>query len=99
MGPASRPPRRAKAAAAYPQHTNAKALLSHRRALAAYAMIRRMGKPLGRGTKPGASTRIRGVRAVSDLVGQAGGAAFRRFGFVQHAIVSRWPEIVGPRYA
>ena len=62
-------------------------------------MIRRMGKPLGRGQKPGASTRVGGVRAVSDLVGQAGGAAFRRFGFVQHAIVSRWPEIVGPRYA
>jgi len=25
--------------------------------------------------------------------------AFRRFGFVQGAIVSRWPEIVGERYA
>jgi hypothetical protein len=29
----------------------------------------------------------------------AGGAAFRRFGFVQSSIVSRWREIVGPRYA
>jgi len=43
--------------------------------------------------------RANGVRAVSDLLGKAGGAAFRRFGFVQHAIVSRWGEIVGPRYA
>lgn len=36
---------------------------------------------------------------MSDLLGKAGGAAFRRFGFVQHSIVARWPEIVGPRYA
>jgi hypothetical protein len=43
--------------------------------------------------------RSRRARAVSDLLPQAGGAAFRRFGFVQSAIVSRWREIVGPRYA
>jgi hypothetical protein len=29
----------------------------------------------------------------------AGGAAFRRFGFVQSSVVSRWREIVGERYA
>lgn len=28
-----------------------------------------------------------------------GGQSFRRFGFMQGAIVSRWPEIVGERYA
>ncbi len=28
-----------------------------------------------------------------------GGTAFRRFGFVQSSIVSRWKEIVGDRYA
>jgi hypothetical protein len=39
------------------------------------------------------------ARAVSDLLPQVGGAAFRRFGFVQHSIVSRWHEIVGERYA
>lgn len=39
------------------------------------------------------------MRAVSELVPAAGGAAFRRFGFVQSAVVSRWGEIVGPRYA
>lgn len=46
-----------------------------------------------------APPRVNGVRAVSDLIGKAGGAAFRRFGFVQHAVVTRWGEIVGPRYA
>ncbi|HEX8641066.1 MAG TPA: DciA family protein [Allosphingosinicella sp.] len=39
------------------------------------------------------------MRAVSDLLPEVGGAAFRRFGFVQSAIVSRWREIVGERYA
>ena len=38
-------------------------------------------------------------RPVSELLPQVGGAAFRRFGFVQSSIVSRWPEIVGERYA
>jgi hypothetical protein len=39
------------------------------------------------------------ARAVSDMLPQVGGAAFRRFGFVQSSIVSRWREIVGERYA
>jgi hypothetical protein len=39
------------------------------------------------------------ARAVSDLVPEVGRAAFRRFGFVQSSIVSRWREIVGERYA
>lgn len=39
------------------------------------------------------------VRAAGELVGDIGGTAFKRFGFVQSAIVSRWPEIVGERYA
>ena len=43
--------------------------------------------------------RRRGVRAVADLVPDIGGAAFRRFGFVQSAVASRWGEIVGDRYA
>jgi hypothetical protein len=38
-------------------------------------------------------------RALSELLPAVGGAAFRRFGFVQSAVVSRWPEIVGQRYA
>lgn len=38
-------------------------------------------------------------RAAGELVGDIGGQSFRRFGFIQSAIVSRWPEIVGERYA
>lgn len=33
------------------------------------------------------------------MLGEVGGIAFKRFGFVQSAIVSRWAEIVGERYA
>jgi len=39
------------------------------------------------------------ARAVADLLPDVGGAAFRRFGFVQSAVVTRWAEIVGERYA
>ena len=30
---------------------------------------------------------------------EVGRTAFRRFGFVQSSVVTRWPEIVGPRHA
>lgn len=39
------------------------------------------------------------ARAVSEMLSVAGGTAFRRFGFVQSSVVSRWREIVGERYA
>ena len=39
------------------------------------------------------------ARAVSAMLPEAGRAAFRRFGFVQSSVVSRWREIVGERYA
>lgn len=39
------------------------------------------------------------ARAAGELVGDIGGRSFRRFGFVQSSIVSRWAEIVGDRYA
>jgi len=38
------------------------------------------------------------ARSAGDLVGDVGGQSFRKFGFVQSAIVSRWSEIVGERY-
>jgi len=38
------------------------------------------------------------TRAAGDIIGDVGGAAFKRFGFIQHAVVSRWSEIVGERY-
>lgn len=40
-----------------------------------------------------------GARAVADMLPDVGRAAFRRFGFVQSSVVSRWSEIVGERYA
>jgi hypothetical protein len=39
------------------------------------------------------------ARAAGELLGNVGGVAFRRFGFIQSSIVSRWAEIVGERYA
>jgi len=36
---------------------------------------------------------------VADLVPDVGGVAFKRFGFAQGALVSRWAEIVGPAHA
>jgi hypothetical protein len=52
-------------------------------------------KPEPKAEKP------RGGRARAGCVRLPGigRAAFRKFGFVQSAIVSRWPEIVGSRYA
>lgn len=38
-------------------------------------------------------------RSAGELVGAIGDQSFRRFGFVQGSIVSRWNEIVGERYA
>jgi hypothetical protein len=40
-----------------------------------------------------------GARPCGELVGAIAGTSFKRFGFVQGAVVSRWPEIVGERYA
>src|SRR3990167_1369659 len=45
--------------------------------------------------------RPRGVEArqIADLMPAIGRTAFRRFGFVQSSVVTRWPEIVGERHA
>ena len=59
-----------------------------------------MTKPIGTRKKTGPeAVRSKRARSVSDLLPHVGGAAFRRFGFVQSSIVSRWREIVGARYA
>ena len=39
------------------------------------------------------------ARAAGDVAGEVSGVAFKKFGFVQGAVVSRWKEIVGERYA
>ena len=40
-----------------------------------------------------------GVRAIADLMPDVGRTAFRKFGFVQSSVVTRWSEIVGPDHA
>ncbi len=54
------------------------------------------GKPAGKRYE-----RARGgpARAISELMPDIGRTAFRRFGFVQSSVVTRWPEIVGRRHA
>ena len=49
--------------------------------------------------KPEDSERSCRPRLAGDLVGAIGGQSFKRFGFIQSSIVSRWAEIVGERYA
>jgi hypothetical protein len=53
--------------------------------------------------KPAQATEARprggSARSVADMLPDVGRAAFRRFGFVQSSVVSRWAEIVGERYA
>ncbi len=39
------------------------------------------------------------AKAITDLMPDVGRTAFRRFGFVQSSIVSRWHEIVGAAHA
>lgn len=39
------------------------------------------------------------AKSIADLMPQIGRTAFRRFGFVQSSVVTRWPEIVGPQHA
>lgn len=59
------------------------------------------GRPKGGARRPAEEPRPRGgnARAVSDMLPDIGRAAFRKFGFVQSSVVSRWAEIVGDRYA
>jgi hypothetical protein len=47
----------------------------------------------------GESERSCRPRSAGELLGSVGEPSFRRFGFVQGSIVSRWAEIVGERYA
>lgn len=39
------------------------------------------------------------ARAIADLMPEIGRTAFRRFGFVQSSVVTRWPDIVGAAHA
>lgn len=65
------------------------------------AMTERTTKTPVKAAKPKPDERPRGGRArsVADMLPDVGRVAFRKFGFVQSSVVSRWPEIVGARYA
>ena len=39
------------------------------------------------------------AKPIADLMPQIGRTAFRRFGFIQSSVVTRWPEIVGEHHA
>lgn len=39
------------------------------------------------------------ARPIAELMPQIGRTAFRKFGFVQSSVVTRWPEIVGSDHA
>jgi hypothetical protein len=54
---------------------------------------RKSGTNLAEGPRGGRT------RTVAEMLPDIGRAAYRRFGFVQSAVVSRWSEIVGDRYA
>lgn len=55
--------------------------------------------PTNRHAKPYSRPRGGGAKAIGDLTPEIGRTAFRRFGFVQSSVVTRWPEIVGPAHA
>lgn len=63
-------------------------------------MERDRSKPKKRKTaRPFERPRGGPAKAISDLMPQVGRTAFRRFGFVQSSVVTRWPEIVGEHHA
>jgi len=64
--------------------------------------MERDAKPkVAKATKGKPYERPRGgaAKAIADLMPEIGRTAFRRFGFVQSSVVTRWPEIVGERHA
>jgi hypothetical protein len=58
-----------------------------------------MAKPPRKSSDSDPPVRRNGVRDVGSLLPDVGGMAFRRFGFVQGALLARWREVVGPVYA
>ncbi|MGB3379752.1 DUF721 domain-containing protein [Allopontixanthobacter sediminis] len=56
-------------------------------------------KPAGNKVRPYERARGGPAKAIADLMPQIGRTAFRRFGFVQSSVVTRWPEIVGETHA
>ena len=65
------------------------------------ATMERDAPPKSAKPKARAYERPRGgpARSIAELTPQVGRTAFRRFGFVQSSVVTRWPEIVGEHHA
>lgn len=65
------------------------------------AMTESPATPKSKSRKAAAEDRPRvgAPRRIADLMPAIGAAAFRKFGFVQSSIVTRWAEIVGSHYA
>jgi len=61
--------------------------------------MERDGKPPKKEPRRYERPRGSGVRPISELMPEVGRTAFRRFGFIQSSVVTRWPEIVGERHA
>jgi hypothetical protein len=63
--------------------------------------MERDGQPARTKSKARRYERPRGgpARSIAELMPDVGRTAFRRFGFVQSSVVTRWPEIVGPTHA
>ena len=49
--------------------------------------------------KPYERPRGGAAKPIAELMPEIGRTAFRKFGFVQSSVVTRWPEIVGARHA
>ena len=49
--------------------------------------------------KPYERPRGGAAKPIAELMPEIGRTAFRKFGFVQSSVVTRWPEIVGERHA
>ena len=66
----------------------------------ARATMERDSKPKAK-AKARSYERPRGgpARSIAELTPQVGRTAFRRFGFVQSSVITRWPEIVGEHHA
>ncbi|WHO39187.1 DciA family protein [Sphingobium sp. AP49] len=56
-------------------------------------------KKTSRAAPPAERPRVGAPRAIADLMPEIGRTAFRKFGFVQSSIVTRWNDIVGVDYA
>lgn len=61
-------------------------------------MERRPQKP-AKNARPYERPRGGATRSIGELMPEIGRTAFRKFGFIQSSVVTRWAEIVGDRHA